>query len=101
MDCSQILLHLTDQHLLRTALACAGHPDIKLTIAGKTLRISTKLALLMARSGEYEWSGTVRRVRWMSPIQRHPWQACYRTTRSATLQPSIDWLHQLHKKIRS
>lgn len=83
----------SDQSTLQRVLALAAHPDVKLLLDGRTLSIPALTALRLARSGRYDWSGTPRRVRKMRPIQTHRWQACYRTTGAATLQPSVEWLH--------
>lgn len=82
----------SDQPTLQRVLANAAHPDVKLLLDGRTVSIPALIALRLARSGRYDWSGTPHRVRKMRPVHSHPWQACYRTTRAATLQPSVDWL---------
>jgi hypothetical protein len=85
-----------DQALLGQVLTGrTGHPDIKLHLSDKLIRISAALALRMIQCAEYEWAGTPRRVYYMRPVNIRPWQACYRTCASATIQPSLEWMQRL------
>jgi hypothetical protein len=85
-----------DQAVLRQALSRVDHPDVKVSIAGQTIRVSRARVLLMVRSAKYEWSGTVNRVRWIrEAAPAAPWRRCYRTSEAPTLQPSIESLRRL------
>ena len=77
---------------MQRLLSAHTHPNVKLLLEIGAVTVSAALALRLARSGEYHWCGSRHRVRKMRPVQEHPWQACYRTTRAATLQPSVEWL---------
>jgi hypothetical protein len=93
-----LLVVSSDQPTLHRLLALATHPDVKLLVDGRAIAIPALTALRLARSGQYHWSGTPHRVRKMRPIQPHPWQSCWRTTRAATLQPSVDWLDAMLRR---
>jgi hypothetical protein len=82
----------SDQIELQRVLSADTHPDVKLLLESRVVTISAMIALRLARGGRYDWCGSRHRVRKMRPIHTHRWQACYRTTQAATLQPSIEWL---------
>ena len=62
-----------------------------------TVRISPDMALCIARGGTYEGTGTNRRVRIIREVITRkllPFVPCYRTTESATLPPSVEYLNR-------
>jgi hypothetical protein len=75
-------------------LARTGHGEVKLLPDKR--KISARSALLMAHSGDYEWGGTLHRIRWikaMKPVQL--WQPSYHNTEAPALQPSIEWVRSV------
>ena len=86
-----------DQHLLGQVLTGReDHPDIKLSLSDKLIRIPAALALMMIRCAEYEWTGTHKRVYYMRPLKPPmPWRPSWRNSEAAVLQPSIDWMRGL------
>lgn len=88
----------SEQSTLQRLLSARSHPDVKLLLESGVFTISAVAALGLTRSGEYHWCGSRHKVRKMRPVQTHRWQSCYRTTRSATLQPAVDWPQRVSSK---
>jgi hypothetical protein len=83
----------SDQELLKQLLLRPTHPLVGILEGPMRRKVTAKVALLMLKSGTYEWCGSTRRVRkmWLLNTAR-AWVPCYRTTEAPTIQPSIDWL---------
>lgn len=75
------------------AFARRDHPHVKLLVgAGITERILAAEAARRALSGEYEFGGSMARIRWMRPVAaRLSWQQCYRTCEAPVLGPSAEY----------
>ena len=83
----------SDEKLLKQLLLRPTHPLVGILDGPMRRKVTAKVALLMLKSGTYEWCGSTRRVRKMRPIDAPcPWVPCYRTTDAPTIQPSIEWL---------
>ena len=82
----------SDQESLKRILLLPKHPVVRI-LDGSLRQVTPIIAVLMLKSGTYEWCGSTRRVRKMRLIDApRQWVPCYRTTDAPTLQPSIEWL---------
>ena len=82
---------ISDQELLKSILLRPNHPVVRI-LDGSLRLVTPAVAILMLKSGTYEWCGSTRRVRKMRQIDKpRPWVECYRTTEAPTIQPSIEW----------
>jgi hypothetical protein len=83
----------SDQELLKQLLLRPNHPPVGILDEPLRRKVAPSVAILMLKSGTYEWCGSTRRVRKMRLIDvPRPWVECYRTTDAPTIQPSIEWL---------
>jgi len=83
----------SDQELLKQLLLRPNHPPVGILDEPLRRKVTPSVAILMLKSGTYEWCGSTRRVRKMRLIDAPcQWVACYRTTEAPTIQPSIEWL---------
>jgi hypothetical protein len=83
----------SDQELLKQLLLRPNHPPVGILDEPLRRKVAPSVAILMLKSGTYEWCGSTRRVRKMWQVNKAPaWVACYRTTHAPALQPSIEWL---------
>ena len=83
----------SDQELLKQLLLSPNHPLVGILDGPTRRKVTPSVALLMLKSGTFEWCGSTRRVRKMWQVNKAPaWVPCYRTTDAPTIQPSIEWL---------
>lgn len=89
-----------DQARLRSILALASHhPEVRVHNGTGWDKLPVRFVVRLVERGEYEWEGTARRVRKIRALRLRPelpWRRCHRTTESATLLPSIEWLQEMY-----
>ena len=80
---------------LRAALSRPDHPPVKLLDGPTGYKVPASHAARLVSRGTYTWGGTLHRIRWIRSILIYsPWQRCYRTSESAVLPPTVEWLRQ-------